>query len=295
MGINPKGTEAGAEVPGAEAPGVEAPREETLVLHGNVAGEPEAQIFYRQAGQGQPLVWLHWLWGEPGWMMHHQRLAERFHLYVPDLPGYGGSTLPEWASTPHDLAVLLLKFLDALSLQRPIVVGSCLGGWVGAELAILRPERLARLVLIDPLGLAQDWTQIPNIFYTDPARLPGYFLARTDSEQARAYLPDPARWSDSFLHNRNTSVRLVFDPYLHSRTLLRRLHLLATPTLVLWGEHDPLLGPEHAALWTSQIPQAHSVIIPAAGHLPYIEDCEAVIRAVQSFAMTENNGEEKER
>ena len=270
------------------------PKEETLVLPGNVTGEADASLCYRQSGQGQPLVWLHWLWGEPGWMMHHQRLAERFHLYVPDLPGYGRSTLPEWVSTPHDLAVVLLEFLDALLPQRPIVVGSCLGGWVGAELAILRPERLAGLVLIDPLGLVQDWTKIPNIFYTDPARLPGYFLTGTDSEQARAYLPDLADWSDSFLHNRNTSIRLVFDPYLHSRTLPYHLHLLSTPTLVVWGEHDPLLGAEHAALWTSQVPQAQKVIIPAAGHLPYVENCEAVVQAVQTFAALEGGEGEKQ-
>ena len=66
-------------------------QEETLILPSHIAGESETRIFYRQAGQGRPLVWLHWLWGEPGWMTQHQRLAEHFHLYVPDLPGYGRS------------------------------------------------------------------------------------------------------------------------------------------------------------------------------------------------------------
>ena len=145
--------------------------EEMLVLHGNSEARADVPMFYRHSGQGPPLVWLHWLWGEPGWMPHHQQLAERFHVYAPDLPGYGQSTLPEWAHRPRDVAVLLLRFLDALSLEQPIVVASCLGGWVAAELAILRPERLARLVLISPLGLTQDWTQIPNLFYADPARL----------------------------------------------------------------------------------------------------------------------------
>lgn len=265
----------------------EAPQEEVLVLPSQVSGDVDVHLYYRQAGQGQPLVWLHWLWGEPGWMSHHQQLAQHFHLYVPDLPGYGRSTLPEWAITPHGLAVVLLRFLDALSLQQPIVVGSCLGGWVGAELAVLRPERLARLVLIDPLGLVLDWTKIPNIFYADPARLPSYFLTQPHTPQAQAYVPPLTEWSDTFLLNRTTSIRLVFDPYLHSRTLVYHLPLLTTPSLVLWGESDPLLGPEHAALWTAHLPRAHSAIIPAGGHLPYVESGEAVVDAVHAFATAE--------
>jgi pimeloyl-ACP methyl ester carboxylesterase len=257
------------------------PHEDTVVLR--TAGQPEISFQYRHAGHGPALLWLHWLWGEPSWLPHHQRLAESFHLYVPDLPGYGSSTLPEWVRTPHDLAVVLLRFLEALPLQRPIVVGSCLGGWVAAELVMLRPERLARLVLIASLGLVTDWTKIPNIFYTDPARLRSYFFAQPDTPLATAYLPDLVHWSDRFLHNRETSARLVFDPYLHSRTLGHQLFLLTAPTLVLWGERDPLLGPEHATLWTSHLPDAHSVIIPGAGHLPYVEQTDAVVAAIRTF------------
>ena len=266
------------------------PQQETLELRGDGAARATIQFCYQQAGQGPPLVWLHWLWGEPGWMDYHQRLAERFQMFVPDLPGYGQSSLPEWAKTPHDLAVLLLQFFDALSLERPIVVGSCLGGWVGAELALLRPERIAKLVLISPLGLVQDWTKIPNLFYTDPARLQGYFFTGAVPERASLYVPDLSNWTDAFINNRNASIRLVFDPYLHSRSLRYYLHLLTTPTLVVWGEQDPLLAPSHAALWTSSLPRAHSVTIPGAGHLPYVEDCEAVIRAIHTFIPPQERG-----
>ncbi len=266
------------------------PQQETLELRGDGAARATTQFCYRRAGQGPPLVWLHWLWGEPGWMDYHQRLAERFEVFVPDLPGYGQSALPEWAKTPHDVAVLLLQFFDALSLERPIVVGSCLGGWVAAELAVLRPERIARLVLISPLGLVQDWTKVPNLFYTDPARLPGYLFTDAVPERASVYVPDLSHWTDAFINNRNASIRLVFDPYLHSRSLRHHLHLLTTPTLVVWGEQDPLLTPAHAGLWTATLPRAHSVTIPRAGHLPYVEECEAVIRVIHTFIPPQEGG-----
>ena len=153
-----------------------APQQETLELRGYGAAQDVIQFRYHRAGQGPPLVWLHWLWGEPGWMDYHQRLAERFQVFVPDLRAMGNPHCRSGRRRRTTWRWLLLQFFDALSLKRPIVVGSCLGGWVGAELALLRPERIARLVLISPLGLVQDWTKVPNLFYTDPARLPRYFF-----------------------------------------------------------------------------------------------------------------------
>ena len=269
-----------------------ASREETLVIPSGVPGAEDTRLFYRCAGEGAPLVWLHWLWGEPAWMDQHARLAEQFTVYVPDLPGYGQSSLPEWAHSPRELAVIVLQFLDALSLERPIIVGSCLGGWIAAEMALVRPQRLTRLILIDPLGLCSDWVATPNIFYAAPDQVPGFFFVDGGQNQARAYVPDRAEWSETFLENRLTSSKLVFDPYLHSRTLAHRLHLLTTPTQILWGEEDPLLNVDHAALWASLIPHSQSTVIPSAGHLPYVEDLNAVAQALTAFVSSETDGGE---
>ena len=274
---------------------IQVQREETLIIPSGVEGADDARIFYRRAGEGAPLVWLHWLWGEPRWMDQHQRLAEQFTVYVPDLPGYGQSTLPEWARRPRELAIILLQFLDTLSLDRPSLVGSCLGGWAGAEMAVLRPERLSKLVLIDPLGLSQDWTKTPNVFYANLPDVPGFFFSDTSRGQAQVYVPDRSEWGESFLENRLTSSTLVFDPYLHSRTLAHRLHLVTTPTLVLWGQQDPLLSVDHAEVWANLIPGAQSRVIPGGGHLPYVENLEAVVGAVEEFVLTQAGVTEKER
>ena len=78
---------------------------------------------YWTAGKGEPLLWLHGLWGEPGWEEHHERLAEHYTIYAPILPGYYGSDFPTWMSTMEDAALLLIEFIDALSLKFVSIVG----------------------------------------------------------------------------------------------------------------------------------------------------------------------------
>ena len=262
------------------------PQEGALQLKSAVRDEPALKVFYRHAGDGPPMIWLHWLWGEPGWMPQHERLAERHSLYVPDIPGFGQSgPLPRWASRPRDIAILILQAIDQWGLERPTIVGSCLGGWIGAEMASLRPERIGSLVLVAPLGLVIDWTQMPNVFYANPDDIPGYFSPSPDSEAALAYLPHRRDWNPTFLANRITSTKITFDPYLHSRTLPHRLYLATPRALIIWGSSDPLLSSDHAALWAAHLPNSEARIISRAGHLPYVEDCDAVVGAIDSFVV----------
>lgn len=238
---------------------------------------------YRCAGRGPPLVWLHGLWGEPGWEAHHERLAENYTVYAPALPGYEGSPAPAWMIDMEDLATLLAEFLEALELKRPAIVGHSLGGWAAAELAVFRPASLRSLVLIDPLGIALDWTTMPNIFYCDPGSLPGVLFADASTQAARRYCPPPAEWDERFIVNRAASARLVFDPYLHSRKLAVRLRFATVPTLIIWGERDALISVAHAREWRERMPRASVSIVKGAGHLPHVERPEECMSSLLEF------------
>lgn len=241
---------------------------------------------YLCAGEGPPIVWLHGLWGEPGWELHHQRLAERYTVYAPALPGYHGSSFPPWMVDAEDAAMLVIDFLDTLKLERPLVIGHSLGGWIAAEVAVFRPLHLAGLALIAPLGIALDWTQAPNVFYYDPAALAGLFFADPALEAARRYVPPPSEWDERFLHNREASMRLAFQPYLHSRRLKERLRFVAAPALIIWGDQDKILGAEHAREWQARLPHARIALIGAAGHFPHVERPEACLPTLIEFLDT---------
>ncbi len=238
---------------------------------------------YQCAGHGPPLVWLHGIWGEPSWEAHHQRLAEHYTVYAPALAGYDGSSAPDWLTDMEDLSTLLVELLDALKLDRPHIVGHSLGGWAAAELAIFRPSYARSLVLLDPLGIAVDWTKMPNIFYCNPVSLPGIFFADPSIPAARRYLPPPVEWDERFITNRSASARLAFNPYLHSRKLGFRLRFANVPTLIVWGEHDGLVPVDHSGEWRARMPNARVAIVKGAGHFPHVECPEACLPQLLDF------------
>jgi pimeloyl-ACP methyl ester carboxylesterase len=247
---------------------------------------------YWVGGKGEPLLWLHGLSGEPSWGPHLARLAEQYRLYVPVLPGYQGSDFPSWMDTMEDAALLLVEFLDALSLDAVSVVGHSLGGWAAAEVAIFRPGRVKGLVLIDPFGLCLDWTRLPNIFYCDPAALPGIFFADPDGEPAARYFPSTAQWDERYIVNRGACARLAFEPYLHSRRLPVRLRFADSPTLIIWGAEDRLFSAEHANQWKALMPNAQTLVINDAGHFPHVEQPEACLPTILTFLQDTNARED---
>lgn len=261
------------------------PQEETLFLQ---AGGVEVQLSYRHSGQGPSLIWLPGIGDDSSWRPYHQRFSAHFHLYVLDLPGYGGSTLPEWVNTPRDLAVIVSGFLKALQIQNPTIVGTCLGGWVAAELATLRPERIAKLVLINPLGLVLPEEPSSARGTTNLVSPSRQLLAQAVRDLALANLPSPfppdlnsPQSFSSILRRPNLS--------LHSDDLSHRLPLLTTPTLVLWGEDDFSLGPQHVALWTSLLPYAKGSIL---GSPTSLGNCTAIADAIEAFVAIEHVTEE---
>ena len=239
-------------------------------------------------GQGRPILFLH---GEDG--IDHQALfldllATCGQVFVPSHPGFGHSPEVDWIDTIDDLSYLYLDFLVAQNLQDVIVIGCSLGGWIAAEMTVKSTERIAKLILVAPVGIKvgdRETRDIPDIFALSPNEV----AQLTYHDPAFAAI-DYSKLSDDQLtamaRNREATVLYAWEPYFHNPKLRRRLQRIDVPTLLLWGVNDQFVTPGYyGAAYRDAIPGARLETIDRAGHLPHVEQPMAVVERVQAFLL----------
>jgi pimeloyl-ACP methyl ester carboxylesterase len=235
-------------------------------------------------GEGPPLLLLHGDGGPQHQLPFFARLTEHFDVIAPIHPGFAGSPIPGHFDTLEDLIYLYLDLLDALDLNDVILMGFSMGGWAAAEIAVRNTSRLARLILVDAVGVkvgdrdtrdiadvfGQPEDEITKLLYYDPSKRPNP-AALTDDERT------------ILAGNRIALALYTWEPYMHNPKLRYRLHRINRPTLLIWGANDGLVTVPYAEAYCQLIPGAKLVIIPDAGHLPQVEQPDRFIDHVLSF------------
>lgn len=218
--------------------------------------------FYRDAGDGPPLLLLHsGGMSSAEWEPLIPRLAPHFRVLAPDLPGHGATPLDGPRLRISDMAQAVISLLDALRIERSHVLGSSMGGVVALWLAIHAPQRVDKLVL----------------FRSNYRRAP-------EGDRLIAQMADPAWWRSvgmdrwmSRIHEPQggpeawkTVIRRVVDAFVTSDEHVHELAQLATvqaPTLIIVGDRDPLVPLEHALEMYRTIPRAALWVMPHATHI----------------------------
>lgn len=242
-----------------------------------------ASIEMKRAGAGPAMLVLHGAGGSPRFLPAMQKLAERFEVFIPQAPGFGGTAAPPWLETIADVANFYLEFLDVFDLRQVHLVGLSLGGWTAAELAVRNASRLASLTLMDAPGIAapgiapRDLTQLDERqairdTYFDPKLV--------EDGMARAFAPGNEAVRQA---NRRLVEKLAGRHRHHDPQLQRWLQRIRIPTLIVWGENDRLLPLAYGETWRQAIPGARLVVIPRCGHLPIQEQPDAFAAAVGDF------------
>lgn len=258
--------------------------------HAQVAGIPWA---YRERGAGPAVVFLHGtLSNSHAFDPQLEALTDDFRCIAIDWPGHARSGFAPGGWTVGDLVEGLAEFLATLDLDRAALVGLSQGGAVALRVALAHPELVTALVIIGagPDGpsaeVAEGLAELGRTLATQthPERLaslapvqtafhaPGW--AARQPELARAELASMAG------HPTDAYPLLTQIPGQYDN-VLDQLPLIATPTLILWGEHDARRtwgGPMAAG-----IPQAELVVIPGAGHHSTLDAPSAVTAAVSDF------------
>ena len=234
-------------------------------------------------GRGTPLLYLHGAGAGGRWLTFQERLAERFDVLAPSHPGHAGSPPAEWIEHISDLAFHYVDLLDTLGLERVHLVGASFGGWIAAEMATMASHRLHTLVLVDPVGIKVEGWIYPFLFGME---LPEIVATVFHDPMAALALAPPDMSIDmlALLYRQNTALaRVAWNPYLYNPLLRRRLSRIGTPTLLAWGAHDRLAPLVCAEAWRKEIPGATLRVFEGSGHVPHLEEPDAVAAAVVEF------------
>jgi pimeloyl-ACP methyl ester carboxylesterase len=228
-------------------------------------------------GSGPPLLYLHSAGGETEWMPFHELLAQHFTVYLPAHPGFADSKGLEQVRDIYDYAWHYVDFLAELKLGPLPVVGFSLGGWTGVELAILRPQLVSKLVLVNAAGVRVADAPMGELFIDDLTKLRKLLFYKQDDPSIPLAMPqsldDPRilQW----LKAREATARVAWNPYLHNPRLPQHLRRVECPTLVLWGRHDKLLPLPIGQFYAQHIPGARLEILENCGHmLPFEQPAE---------------------
>lgn len=240
------------------------------------------KIRVMRKGSGAPLLFLHGAAGAGAWLPFMESFAQKYDVIVPEHPGFGQSDTPEWLDSISDMAFFYLDLVREMGLEGVHVVGTSIGGWIAAEMAIRDPDAMRTMTLVAPAGIQVKGVKRGDMFMWSPEEtVRNLFHDQTLAEK----MPQPANDEEMMvvLKNRLMTAKLGWNPRLHNPDLPKWLHRVQVPTLILWGDDDRLLPPEFGPAYRDLIPGAELRIIEACGHLPHVEKPDEFASATLSF------------
>lgn len=261
------------------------------------------RLHYQDEGHGPVLVLVHGYgdnWGSwDGWAA---ALKEHYRVIRLDLPGHGLTRAPATTRIdPEAFADLIAEFAVKAGLPKFAVAGNSLGGAVAWQLAVRHPERLNALILVDAAGFpsATLSKKPPLAFRILQYEWGRAFLKSIDNKplirnSLKGEVGNPAvitdalvnRWADVQRAPGHRDILLSGPLTGKGAASVAVLGKLALPTLVLWGEKDPLITLDAGRKFAAAIPGASLKVYPGVGHLPQIEIPAASAHDVAQFLAT---------
>ena len=252
------------------------------------------RVAFRRAGSGPTIFLIHGITNSgQSWEPAMRLLARDFDVIAPDLPGHGDSARQRGDHSLGGHACVMRDLLQVLEVERATVVGHSLGGGVAMQFSYQFPDMVERLVLVGSGGLGREVSplirsaalpfaeQVLPLLTARPlvngvtavagmlGRIglkPGADLA--EISRGIASLGDTERRA-AFVR----TVRSVMSPRGQRVTANDRLYLAAeTPTLIVWGERDPIIPVEHGLAAHELVPNSRLELFEESGHFPQLDD-----------------------
>jgi pimeloyl-ACP methyl ester carboxylesterase len=276
---------------------VALPRDQ-FQLHGH-------RVSYRLGGSGPLLLLLHGITNSSAsWEPVLPLLERHFTVLAPDLLGHGDSAKPRGDYSLGAAASLMRDLMLALGFERATVAGHSLGGGIAMQMAYQFPERIERLVLVGSGGLGHQVTPLLRAVALPGSELVLPLLASLPLLNAGAAV---GRWLASvglrvgadlgemaaglttlqdiearraFVH----TARSVIDISGQRVSAIDKLYLAeAVPTLLVWGEQDPIIPARHGVRAHQLMPGSRLELFAAAGHFPHHDDPDRFASVILEF------------
>jgi pimeloyl-ACP methyl ester carboxylesterase len=254
------------------------------------------------AGAGEPLVLLHG-WPQHWWQWRHliAPLAQHYQVICPDLRGLGWTEAPPTGYTAETQAEDIIGLLDQLGVRRFRLIGHDWGGAAGYLLALRHPRRVARYIAINTanpflrptprvlLNGARLWHALANTTRPTATPIPAFALRHWTRHPDAITPPDRALFLAQFREpeRRRATVRYYRNLVGREIPLLLagkyRWSRLTVPTLVLAGDHDPLLPPTQLTGFGRHATDLRVELLDQVGHFPPAEAPDRVLRRALPF------------
>ena len=231
-------------------------------------------IRYMEAGSGPVIVSLH---GANGLRLSrtHDMLAESHRVIVIEIPGFGNSQENSHANDMNDLAVSILKFIEALGLETINMIGMSFGGKLALTCAIVKPEIMDSITLIAPAAIRPDHA-------TDNIPTHAQRAAALFAYPERQPLPN--KLSTEIIAKQENLVGRTIGPS-RSEAFEAKLAKLQVPVLALFGTKDTLIPPEIGKYYREILPNCFLMMVYDAAHAIDADRPEAVTELIHDFVL----------
>jgi 2-hydroxy-6-oxo-6-(2'-carboxyphenyl)-hexa-2,4-dienoate hydrolase len=259
-------------------------------------------LFYTVKGEGEPLILIHG-YGAGIWVWEKQIdfLSRFYRVYALDLIGHGFSDRPGIDYTPEAYVECLKGFMDETGIEQATLIGNSMGGGVAWVMAVVFPERVRKLVLInsappDVLRQVRNDSFRTLVAIKDIPLLPRLVLACRTKRDIKWVLQEcvaDIKTITPEILNRQVQISKIkgttwalYSTFKNAGEALvykNDLGRIGHPTLLLWGKRDLIFPPPVGEYFHRTIRNSELILIEDSGHIPMWETPEVVNDAILSF------------
>lgn len=248
------------------------------------------KIRYLESGDSKKtLVLIHGLGASAErWEKVIPIFAEKFHVVIPDLIGFGYSDKPLADYTVDFFSDFLGKFLQATNIEYPYLIGSSLGGQVSAEFTASHQNDIDKLILVSPSGVMKQSTPALDA-YIMAALYPNEQNAKNAFEMMAGSSEDvDQRVVSNFVKRMQLpNAKLAFMSTIlglkNAEIITKKLPSILTQTMLIWGSDDPVIPIRYADDFISSLTDCRFIRMDGCGHTPYVQDPQKFSEKVFNF------------